>query len=282
MNDKGTGRGLLRGLTSTGDRGLSVFLRRSFASSMGLSRDMLDRPIVGVAHAASGFNSCHRHFSELIEAVKRGVLAAGALPIEFPTISLGELFLSPNSLKFRNLMSIDVEEMIRAQPIDAVVLLGGCDKTVPAQLMGAASADLPAIQLVAGPMSTGRYRGERLCPCTDCRRFWAKYRAGEIDKRRDRRHRAAPRPDRRHRRRDGDGEHHGMPSPKRSAWRRRARRRFPPSTRIGCEWRKRRPHSGQTLGADHLRPSRIMTRRRSTTRCGCCWRSAARPTRSST
>ena len=182
MNDKGTGRGLLRGLTSTGDRGLSVFLRRSFASSMGFSRDMLDRPIVGVAHAASGFNSCHRHFSELIEAVKRGVLAAGALPIEFPTISLGELFLSPTSLKFRNLMSIDIEEMIRAQPIDAVVLIGGCDKTVPAQLMGAASADVPAIQLVAGPMSTGRHRGERLGACTDCRRFWARYRAGEIER----------------------------------------------------------------------------------------------------
>ena len=182
MNDKTTGRGLLSGLTSTGDRALSAFLRRSFASSMGYSRDMLDRPIVGVAHSASGFNSCHRHFPELIEAVERGVLAAGALPIAFPTISLGELFLSPTSLKFRNLMSIDVEEMIRAQPMDAVVLVGGCDKTVPAQLMGAASADVPAIQLVAGPMSTSRHRGERLGACTDCRRFWAKFRAGEIER----------------------------------------------------------------------------------------------------
>ena len=182
MNDKTTGRGLLSGLTSTGDRALSAFLRRSFASSMGYSRDMLDRPIVGVAHSASGFNSCHRHFPELIEAVERGVLAAGALPIAFPTISLGELFLSPTSLKFRNLMSIDVEEMIRAQPMDAVVLIGGCDKTVPAQLMGAASADVPAIQLVAGPMSTSRHRGERLGACTDCRRFWAKFRAGEIER----------------------------------------------------------------------------------------------------
>ena len=117
----------------------------------------------------------------MIEAVKRGVLAAGALPIEFPTISLGEVFLSPTSLKFRNLMSMDVEEMIRAQPMDAVVLLGGCDKTVPAQLMGAASADLPAIQLVAGPMSSSRHRGERLGACTDCRHFWQKYRAGMID-----------------------------------------------------------------------------------------------------
>ena len=149
---------------------------------MGYSREMLDRPIVGIAHSASGFNNCHRHFPEMIEAVKRGVLAAGALPIEFPTISLGEVFLNPTSLKFRNLMSMDVEEMIRAQPIDAVVLMGGCDKTVPAQLMGAASADLPAVQLVAGPMSTGRHNGERLGACTDCRRYWAKYRAGEVDR----------------------------------------------------------------------------------------------------
>jgi dihydroxy-acid dehydratase len=141
---------------------------------------MLDRPIIGICHSASGFNNCHRGVPELIEAVKRGVLSAGALPIEFPTISLGEVFLAPTSLKFRNLMSMDVEEMIRAQPMDAVVLIGGCDKTVPAQLMGAASADLPAIQLVTGPMSTGRYRGERLGACTDCRRFWARYRAGEI------------------------------------------------------------------------------------------------------
>ena len=174
------GLGFSRGLTNYGDRGFSLYLRRSFASSMGYSREMLDRPIVGIAHSASGFNNCHRHFPEMIEAVKRGVLAAGALPVEFPTISLGEVFLSPTSLKFRNLMSMDVEEMIRAQPMDAVVLLGGCDKTVPAQLMGAASADLPAIQLVGGPMSTSRHRGERLGACTDCRRFWARYRAGGI------------------------------------------------------------------------------------------------------
>ena len=180
-NSEETGpKGLRRGLTDYGDRAFSVYLRRSFASSMGYSREMLDRPIVGVAHSASDFNNCHRHFPQMIEAVKRGVLAAGGLPLAFPTISLGEVFLNPTSLKFRNLMSMDVEEMIRAQPMDSVVLLGGCDKTVPAQLMGAASADLPAIQLVAGPMSTSRYQGERLGACTDCRRYWAKYRAGEI------------------------------------------------------------------------------------------------------
>jgi dihydroxy-acid dehydratase len=172
--------GLARGLTNYGDAKFSLYLRRSFASSMGYSRELLDRPIVGICYAGGGFNNCHRLVPELIEAVKRGVLSAGALPIEFPTISLGEVFLVPTSLKFRNLMSMDVEEMIRAQPMDAVVLIGGCDKTVPAQLMGAASADLPAIQLVTGPMSTSRHQGERLGACTDCRRFWARYRAGEL------------------------------------------------------------------------------------------------------
>src|ERR1043165_4508655 len=172
--------GLDRGLTNYGDRDFASYLRRSFAKSMGYSGEMLRKPIVGIATAASGFNNCHRLTPELVEAVKRGVLAAGGLPLDFPTISLGEVFLNPTSLMFRNLMSIDVEEMIRAQPMDAVVLVGGCDKTVPAQLMGAASAGKPAIQLVAGPMMTGRHQGERLGACTDCRRFWAKYRAGQL------------------------------------------------------------------------------------------------------
>jgi dihydroxy-acid dehydratase len=174
-------QGLARGLTNYGDAGFSLYLRRSFAKSMGYSSDMLARPVVGIADSRSGFNNCHRHFPELIEAVKRGVLAAGGLPIEFPTVSLGEVFLSPTSMMFRNLMAIDVEEMIRAQPMDAVVLVGGCDKTVPAQLMGAASADVPAVQLLAGPMMPTSFRGERLGACTDCRRFWALHRAGKVD-----------------------------------------------------------------------------------------------------
>jgi dihydroxy-acid dehydratase len=173
--------GLEHGLTNYGDRDFSLYLRRSFAQSMGYSQAMLSKPVVGIAYTQSGFNNCHRHFPELLDAVKRGVFAAGALPIEFPTISLGEVFLSPTSLKYRNLMSMDTEEMIRAQPMDAVVLMGGCDKTVPAQLMGAVSAARPAIMLVAGPMMTGRHRGERLGACTDCRRFWARYRAGAVD-----------------------------------------------------------------------------------------------------
>ena len=182
-HDARAAKGLARGLTNYGDAGFSLYLRRSFAKSMGYSGEMLARPIVGVADSKSGFNNCHRHFPELIEAVKRGVIAAGGLPLDFPTVSLGEVFLNPTSMMFRNLMSIDVEEMIRAQPMDAVVLVGGCDKTVPAQLMGAASADRPALQLLAGPMMPTSFRGERLGACTDCRRFWAMHRAGTVDAR---------------------------------------------------------------------------------------------------
>ena len=174
--------GLRRGLTHYGDPDFALYLRRSFARSMGYSTALLDRPVIGIANTASGYNNCHRLVPELVDAVKRGVLAAGALPLEFPTTSLGEPFLNPTSLMFRNLMAIDTEEMIRAQPMDAVVLVGGCDKTVPAQLMGAISADVPAIQLVTGPMMTGRLRGERLGACTDCRRYWARYRAGEVSR----------------------------------------------------------------------------------------------------
>ncbi|HEX2760102.1 MAG TPA: dihydroxy-acid dehydratase [Rhizomicrobium sp.] len=174
-------KGIANGLTNYGDRDFALYLRRSFARSMGISTPMLNGPIVGIAATESGFNNCHRSMPELVDAVSRGVLAAGGLPRVFPTISLGEVFLNPTSMMFRNLMAMDTEEMIRAQPMDAVVLIGGCDKTVPAQLMGALSANIPAVQLVTGPMSTGRYKGERLGACTDCRRFWGKYRGGEID-----------------------------------------------------------------------------------------------------
>ena len=173
--------GLDNGLTNYGDRDFARYLRRTFARSMGLSNELLSKPIVGIAMTPSEFNNCHRGMADLVEAVSRGVLAAGALPRAFPTVSLGEVFLNPTSMVYRNLMAMDTEEMIVAQPMDAVVLIGGCDKTVPAQLMGAASANLPAIQLVTGPMMTGRHRGQRLGACTDCRSFWAKFRAGTVD-----------------------------------------------------------------------------------------------------
>ncbi len=175
-------QGLARGLTHMGDPDFALYMRRSFASSMGYSREMLEKPVIGIVDTSSGFNNCHRGVPGLIEATKRGVLAAGGLPITFPTISLGESFVSPTTLMFRNLMSMDVEEMIRAQPMDAVVLIGGCDKTVPALLMGAISADKPAILLVTGPMMTSRHGEERLGACTDCRRFWAEFRGGRLDR----------------------------------------------------------------------------------------------------
>ncbi|MFG1628958.1 dihydroxy-acid dehydratase [Kribbella sp. NPDC049227] len=172
--------GIYRGLVSYGDPEFSRFLRRAFLHASGRSPESLDRPVIGIATSASDYNPCHRQQPELVKSVARGIIAAGGLPMEFPTVSLGESFLEPTSMVYRNLMAMDVEELVRAQPMDGVVLVGGCDKTVPAQLMGAFSAGRPAIQLVTGPMSTGRYQGERLGACTDCRRFWASYRAGEV------------------------------------------------------------------------------------------------------
>ena len=172
--------GYLRGLQNYGDPDFSIYMRRAFARSMGYSLDELKRPVVGIANTFSRFNPCHRHFPDLVEAVRRGVTAAGGLALEFPTVSVHKSTLAPNSMKFRNLMAMDTEEMVRAQPMDAVVLLGACDKTVPAQLMGAASAGKPAIQLIGGPQMTGRYREHRVGACTDCRKFWTEFRAGRM------------------------------------------------------------------------------------------------------
>lgn len=173
--------GLKKGLAQYGDAGFSLFLRKAFIKAMGYSDDALDRPIVGITNTYSAYNACHRNVPEMIDAIKRGVMLAGGLPIEFPVISLHEAFSHPTSMFLRNLMAMAAEEMIRAQPMDAVVLIGGCDKTVPALLMAAASADVPAILTVTGPMITGSHKGERLGACTDCRRLWAKHRAGAID-----------------------------------------------------------------------------------------------------
>jgi len=169
-----------KGLATYGDPGFSLFLRKAFIKAMGFSDDALDRPIIGITNTFSDFNPCHGNVPRLIEAVKRGVMLAGGLPMEFPTVSIHESFSNPTSMFLRNLMAMDTEEMIRAQPMDAVVLIGGCDKTVPAQLMAAASANVPAIMLVTGPMLVGHYKGEILGACTDCRRLWGQHRAGEF------------------------------------------------------------------------------------------------------
>ncbi len=173
--------GLRKGLTSYGDSGFSLFLRKAFIKGAGYTDSALDRPVIGIANTGSAYNPCHGNVPQLMEALKRGIMLAGGLPMDFPTISVHESFAYPTSMYLRNLMSMDTEEMIRAQPMDAVVLIGGCDKTVPAQLMGAASANIPTIQLITGSMLTGSHRSERVGACTDCRRYWGKYRAEEID-----------------------------------------------------------------------------------------------------
>lgn len=173
-------RGMKRNLANYGDAGFSVFLRKAFIKALGYTDEALERPIIGIVDTDSGYNACHRNVPDLIEAASRGVMLAGGIPVPFPVISIQESFANPTSMYLRNLMAMDAEEMIRAQPMDAVILLGGCDKTVPALLMGAASANVPAIMLVTGPMLAGSWRGEKLGACTDCRRFWARYRAGEI------------------------------------------------------------------------------------------------------
>ncbi|MBU6499893.1 MAG: dihydroxy-acid dehydratase, partial [Rhodospirillales bacterium] len=172
--------GLRKGLTSYGDAGFSLFLRRAFIKAMGYSDDALDRPIIGITDTFSDFNPCHGNVPDLIAAAKRGIMLAGGMPMAFPTVSIHESFAHPTSMFLRNLMALDTEEMIRAQPMDAVLLVGGCDKTIPAQLMGAASAEIPAIVLPTGPMLVGHYKGEVLGACTDCRRLWGRHRAGEM------------------------------------------------------------------------------------------------------
>lgn len=174
-------RGLRRRLTSYGDQDFSLFLRKAFIKAMGYSDDALDRPIVGIANTYSDYNPCHGNVPQLIEAAKRGVMLAGGMPMVFPTMSIHESFAAPTSMFLRNLMAMETEEMVRAQPMDSVILIGGCDKTIPAQVMAAASSEVPAIVLPTGPMDTGNHRGERLGACTDCRRLWAQFRADSID-----------------------------------------------------------------------------------------------------
>ena len=176
--DKKNQKGMRQGLATYGDAGFSLFLRKAFLKAGGYTDDALDRPIVGITNTFSDYNPCHGNVPDLIEAVKRGVMLAGAMPMVFPTVSIHESFSHPTSMFLRNLMAMDTEEMVRAQPMDSVVMIGGCDKTLPAQLMAAASADRPAVVLPVGPMLVGHFNGEVLGACTDCRRLWGQYRAG--------------------------------------------------------------------------------------------------------
>src|SRR5688572_14066494 len=157
------------------------FARRAYVRSQGLSGDIFNgRPVIGICNSWSELNSCNLHLRDVADAVKRGVWEAGGFPLEFPTISLGETFMRPTTMLFRNLMAMDVEESIRANPLDGVVLLCGCDKTTPAQLMGAISADLPSIMVPGGPMFAGNWRSQRIASGTDGRKLFDMYRAGKL------------------------------------------------------------------------------------------------------
>jgi dihydroxy-acid dehydratase len=166
-----------RGLLDARQWGLT---RRAWFKASGFDDIDLTKPVIGIAQTWSELNHCHIHFRELAEAVKRGVWQAGGWPLEFPTISLGEFNIVPTTMLYRNLLAMDTEEMIRAQPLDGVVLLSSCDKNIPAQLMGAASANKPAILLTGGPMLASKWNGQVLGACTDCRRLTEELRAGKI------------------------------------------------------------------------------------------------------
>jgi dihydroxy-acid dehydratase len=171
----------LRSRNWFGRQDLDGFAHRSWTKSEGFSDVVFDgRPVIGIANSWSELTTCNAHLRQVADAVKRGVWSAGGFPMEFPTISLGEVLMKPTAMLFRNLMAMDVEECIRAYPLDAVVLLSGCDKTTPAMLMGAASADVPAIMLTGGPMLNGRWREEELGSGTDLWRLWTERRAGRL------------------------------------------------------------------------------------------------------
>src|SRR5215218_6562025 len=157
------------------------FIHRSWMRNQGLPADVFDgRPVIGICNTWSELTPCNAHLRTIAEHVKRGVWEAGGLPVEFPVMSTGESNMRPTAMLYRNLMSMDVEESIRANPIDGVVLLCGCDKTTPAQIMGAASADIPAIVVTGGPMLSGQWRNRKLGAGTDGRKLFDLYRSGRM------------------------------------------------------------------------------------------------------
>src|SRR5690625_3165176 len=172
---------LVKSSTSYGDAGFSEFIKMAFRRHLGHDEQDYEKPVIGISNTYSEVNRCHSHIQPMVEAIKQGVIMEGGTPLEFPTISVGEMFTSPTTMLYRNLVAIDTEEMIKAQPIDGTVLIGGCDKMAPAQLMGAASANKPAILFTSGPMTNGRYKGEILGACSDCRHYWQEYKAGTVN-----------------------------------------------------------------------------------------------------
>jgi len=167
--------------TSYGDEGFSEFIKMAFRRHLGHDESDYEKPVIGICNTFSEVNRCHNHVQPMVAAIKEGITLAGGTPLEFPTISLGEMFTSPTTMLYRNLAAMDTEEMIAAQPIDGTVMISGCDKMAPAQLMGAASADKPAVLFSGGPMNNGEYKGQTLGACSDCRYFWQEYKAGTVD-----------------------------------------------------------------------------------------------------
>src|SRR5947208_7677939 len=171
----------LRSRAWFGASDLRGMTNRAYLRAEGFTTQVFEgKPVVGICNSWSELTTCNAHLRQVAEAVKRGVWAAGGFPLEFPTISLGETLMRPTTMLYRNLMAMDVEECIRAYPLDVVVLLSGCDKTTPAELMGAASADVPAIMVPGGPMLRGMYRGSPIGSGTDTRRYWSAKRAGRL------------------------------------------------------------------------------------------------------
>src|SRR5689334_14025762 len=171
----------LRSSSWFGGSGKNAFMHRSWMKNQGLPGHLFDgRPVIGICNTWSELTPCNAHLRGIAEHVKRGVYEMGGFPVEFPVMSLGESNLRPTAMLFRNLASMDVEESIRANPMDGVVLLVGCDKTTPALLMGAASCDLPAIAVSGGPMLNGRFRGEELGSGTHTWIFTEKLKKGEM------------------------------------------------------------------------------------------------------
>lgn len=177
----GNGNGAKRSKGWFGGRDMHGFLHRSWMKNQGFAAENFEgRPVIGIANSASEVTPCNAHLGRVAEAVKRGVWKAGGFPLEFPTMSLGEPVMRPTTMLFRNLMAMDVEESVRANPFDGVILLCGCDKTTPAQIMGAASVDIPAIVVTGGPMLNGKFQGRDIGSGTDVWRFTADLRAGRM------------------------------------------------------------------------------------------------------
>ena len=154
---------------------------RAWLRAEGFSERVFEgKPVIGICNSWSELNNCNAHLRLVAEATKRGVWEAGGFPLEFNTISLGEMLMKPTTMLYRNLMAMEVEESIRAYPLDGVVLLCGCDKTTPAQLMGAASVDVPALMVPGGPMLSGMWQGRELAAGTDVRKMWEEVRAGRL------------------------------------------------------------------------------------------------------